>query len=115
MPGCSGPLSNSITAASMTGSTELGPIQPQQDSVPLLDDRLFVDFNRPPSKPLRLSHRFPPSTPMTQRRGSVSHSGVQLTPLWEYVVRTKKFPKDTNVEAVFDEILERLRDPEWES
>lgn len=39
---------------------------------------------------------------------------VQLTPLWEYIIRTRRLPDDLNVAEVFDEFQERLRDPEWQ-
>lgn len=39
---------------------------------------------------------------------------IQLTPLWEYIIRTRKLPDDVNVAEVFDEFLERLHDPEWQ-
>ncbi|XP_058799281.1 uncharacterized protein LOC131668840 isoform X2 [Phymastichus coffea] len=104
MPGCG------VQFASMTGSTELGPIQPQQDQVvgPLLDDILFAD--EPPPPPYQRHPR--------RKMNSLTSTGqgqpIQLTPLWEYVVRTKKFPKDADVTTIFAEIGERLHDPEWE-
>ncbi|GLV39932.1 uncharacterized protein CBL_10828 [Carabus blaptoides fortunei] len=39
---------------------------------------------------------------------------IQLTPLWEHVVRTQSVPKDANLEDIFVALNERLRDPEWE-
>ncbi|EFN68289.1 hypothetical protein EAG_13200 [Camponotus floridanus] len=39
---------------------------------------------------------------------------IQLTPLWEHVVRTRRFPSEVDTQATFVEISERLRDPEWE-
>lgn len=39
---------------------------------------------------------------------------VQLTPLWETIIRTKRLPDNLNVGEVFDEFAERLRDPEWQ-
>ena len=81
MLGCRAPLA---TAASMTGSTELGPIQPQQDSAPLLDDSLFADeATRPGRFPARQEPRSG-----RRRMNNAASQPVQLTPLWEYVVRT---------------------------
>jgi hypothetical protein len=83
MPGCSATL---VAAASMTGSTNPGPIQPQQDSVPLLDDSLFTEegarFARRGQRRASRSNRNNMSSPAVQ-----SIQPVQLTPLWEYVVR----------------------------
>ncbi|KAG7203790.1 hypothetical protein KM043_013810 [Ampulex compressa] len=39
---------------------------------------------------------------------------MQLTPLWEHVVRTRRFPSEVDTQQTFLEISERLRDPEWE-
>nr|XP_046492904.1 uncharacterized protein LOC124224746 [Neodiprion pinetum] len=39
---------------------------------------------------------------------------MQLTPLWQYVVRTRQFPPTIDPEYTFHEISQRLRDPEWE-
>ncbi|KAK2580456.1 hypothetical protein KPH14_006198 [Odynerus spinipes] len=39
---------------------------------------------------------------------------IQLTPLWEHVVRTRRFPSEIDIRSIFVEISERLRDPEWE-
>lgn len=39
---------------------------------------------------------------------------VQLTPLWETIIRTKRLPDNVNVSQIFDEFAERLRDPEWQ-
>lgn len=57
------------------------------------------------------------------RRNSISNSDekqqrsltmVQLTPLWETIIRTKRLPDNLNVGEIFDEFAERLRDPEWQ-
>lgn len=39
---------------------------------------------------------------------------LQLTPLWEHIIRTKSLPANINEAEMFDEFLERLRDPEWQ-
>lgn len=39
---------------------------------------------------------------------------IQLTPLWEHVVRTQSVPKDVNLADIFVALNDRLRDPEWE-
>lgn len=43
-----------------------------------------------------------------------SSTSIQLTPLWEYIIRTKCLPEHVNLNEMFDEIAERLRDPEWQ-
>lgn len=57
------------------------------------------------------------------RRNSISNGDekqqrsltmVQLTPLWETIIRTKRLPDNLNVSEIFDEFAERLRDPEWQ-
>lgn len=56
------------------------------------------------------------------RRNSISNDEkqqrsltmVQLTPLWETIIRTKRLPDNLNVSQIFDEFAERLRDPEWQ-
>lgn len=59
----------------------------------------------------------------SQRRSSISYdekqqrslqSVIQLTPLWETIIRTKRLPDKMNVSSMFDEFSERLRDPEWQ-
>lgn len=39
---------------------------------------------------------------------------LQLTPLWEHIIRTKSLPSNVNEPEMFEEFLERLRDPEWQ-
>lgn len=43
-----------------------------------------------------------------------STTSIQLTPLWEYIIRTKCLPEHINLNEMFDEFAERLRDPEWQ-
>ncbi|XP_020716218.1 uncharacterized protein LOC101450143 [Ceratitis capitata] len=39
---------------------------------------------------------------------------VQLTPLWEHILRTRTLPDNVYPIKIFGEFLERLRDPEWQ-
>lgn len=39
---------------------------------------------------------------------------VQLTPLWEHILRTRTLPDNVCPAKIFGEFLERLRDPEWQ-
>lgn len=39
---------------------------------------------------------------------------IQLTPLWEHVIRTGHLPDGLSVTELFDEFSERLNDPEWQ-
>ncbi|XP_012535111.1 uncharacterized protein LOC105835962 isoform X2 [Monomorium pharaonis] len=114
-------------SSSMTGSTDAGPLQPQDDPAPSLP------VARPPSsyndrgrttvlsegnsssarRGSRNRHHHPPRRRMTSAP-SPSGPAIQLTPLWEHVVRTRRFPSEVDTQATFVEISERLRDPEWE-
>lgn len=62
------------------------------------------------------SHRSPYRS---SRRSSMDEkqrnvSVIQLTPLWEHIIRTKCLPDNINEKDVFEEFSERLRDPEWQ-
>lgn len=41
-------------------------------------------------------------------------SVLQLTPLWEHIIRTKSLPSNINEKEMFSEFVERLYDPEWQ-
>lgn len=41
-------------------------------------------------------------------------SVLQLTPLWEHIIRTKSLPSNINESEMFLEFMERLYDPEWQ-
>lgn len=45
---------------------------------------------------------------------SPSATFIQLTPLWEHIIRTKTLPADMDEREMFIEFGERLRDPEWQ-
>ncbi|OAD61435.1 hypothetical protein WN48_10137, partial [Eufriesea mexicana] len=98
--------------SSMTGSMNSGPLQPQKDSSPLPARSSPYDLYSTPESPLRRSHRQRLSRKMTLT--SSNGQPIQLTPLWEHVVRTRKFPSEIDTRLTFLEISERLRDPEWE-
>ncbi|CAL7945263.1 unnamed protein product [Xylocopa violacea] len=96
----------------MTGSTNSGPLQPQKDSSPLPARSSPFDLYSTPESPARRGHRQRLSRKMTLT--SPNGQPIQLTPLWEHVVRTRKFPIEVDTCLTFLEISERLRDPEWE-
>ncbi|XP_060819750.1 uncharacterized protein LOC132909151 isoform X2 [Bombus pascuorum] len=98
--------------SSMTGSTNSGPLQPQKDSSPLPARSSPFDLYSTPESPTRRAHRQRYSRKMTLT--SPNGQPIQLTPLWEHVVRTRKFPSEVDTHSTFLEISERLRDPEWE-
>ncbi|XP_020295110.1 uncharacterized protein LOC109860437 isoform X2 [Pseudomyrmex gracilis] len=109
----------SCLSSSMTGSTDAGLLQPQEDPKQLSVSCSSSTFNLRPvsedtSSLLRRgrSHRQPPRRRMTS--APPPGQTIQLTPLWEHVVRTRKFPSEVDAQATFVEISERLRDPEWE-
>lgn len=66
----------------------------------------------------------PPSPPqpvkMQKRRSSIEEkptrglSVLQLTPLWEHIIRTNSLPHSLNIPEMFNEFYERLHDPEWQ-
>lgn len=39
---------------------------------------------------------------------------IQLTPLWEHIIRMKRLPENVDEQNMFKEFAERLRDPEWQ-
>lgn len=83
----------------------------QQSNV---DDNLqLMNPNRTPNhnSPYRSMRRCSISTDEKQQR---SLTMVQLTPLWETIIRTKRLPDNLNIGEVFDEFADRLRDPEWQ-
>ncbi|XP_034668027.1 uncharacterized protein LOC117901402 [Drosophila subobscura] len=52
-----------------------------------------------------------------QRRAEAPAMGgatVQLTPLWEHILRTRRLPETISPSAMFAEFHERLQDPEWQ-
>ncbi|XP_032682196.1 uncharacterized protein LOC116849305 isoform X2 [Odontomachus brunneus] len=101
-------------SSSMTGSTDAGPLQPQEDPVPLPVQP--STFERPVSEDSSLTRRDRRRHQPRRKMTSAPPSGqtIQLTPLWEHVVRTRRFPSEVDTQATFVEISERLRDPEWE-
>lgn len=60
----------------------------------------------------RLLHRSASSDEKSAARNSAS--SIQLTPLWEFIIRTKCLPEHINLNEMFNEFAERLRDPEWQ-
>lgn len=73
--------------SSMTGSTDAGPLQPQEDPVPLPVQPLT--FERPVSEDSSLARRGHRRNQLRRKMTSTPPSGqtIQLTPLWEHVVR----------------------------
>lgn len=53
----------------------------------------------------------PARFPGDEKRNS---SVLQLTPLWEHIIRTKSLPENVNENEMFKEIAERLKGPEWQ-
>lgn len=49
-----------------------------------------------------------------QRRHEQTVTAVQLTPLWEHVLRTRRLPETICPATMFAEFHERLQDPEWQ-
>lgn len=85
----------------------------QNDTQQLTTDLHLSNPIRTPShtSPYRSVRRTSISNDEKQQR---SLTMVQLTPLWETIIRTKRLPDNVNIGKVFDEFAERLRDPEWQ-
>lgn len=101
-------------SSSMTGSTDAGPLQPQEDPVPPPSTYDLRPLSEGDGSSARRGSRH--RHQLRRRMTSAPPSGqtIQLTPLWEHVVRTRRFPSEIDTQATFIEISERLRDPEWE-
>nr|XP_012140693.1 PREDICTED: uncharacterized protein LOC100881202 isoform X1 [Megachile rotundata]XP_012140694.1 PREDICTED: uncharacterized protein LOC100881202 isoform X1 [Megachile rotundata] len=98
-------------SSSMTGSTNSGPLQPPKDSSALSARSSPFDFYSTSKSPV---HNHRQRLPRKMTLASPNGQPIQLTPLWEHVVRTRKFPSEVDTRLTFLEISERLRDPEWE-
>ncbi|XP_043278628.1 uncharacterized protein [Venturia canescens] len=108
----------------MTGSTRAGPLKPPVIPSPLNNKNLEVKLSSSgcrrslDNEPTILSEAsHPGQTRMLHKMTPVrphSSQPIQLTPLWEHVVRTRRFPPEVDTRETFDEITERLRDPEWQ-
>lgn len=71
--------------------------------------------NTPPS-----TMTSPITSPLSPTKANPSSSSsrllsvLQLTPLWEYIIRTHRLPDHLSTGELFAEFVERLRDPEWQ-
>ncbi|XP_075152923.1 uncharacterized protein LOC142226681 [Haematobia irritans] len=54
------------------------------------------------------------ATSSTANASTTNSASIQLTPLWEHILRTRKLPESTCPRLMFAEFLERLKDPEWQ-
>ncbi|KAL0266502.1 UNVERIFIED_CONTAM: hypothetical protein PYX00_009019 [Menopon gallinae] len=54
-----------------------------------------------------------PKTPVRTPQTGTSNKALQLTPIWEAVVKNHRIPSDVNENSVFQEISSRLGDLEW--
>lgn len=70
----------------------------------------FSGRQSPPSPPMKMQKRRA-SIEEKQSRGL---SVLQLTPLWEHIIRTNSMPRSIILSDVFEEFYERLHDPEWQ-
>ncbi|XP_032583628.1 uncharacterized protein LOC6617208 [Drosophila sechellia] len=55
-----------------------------------------------------------PAIMKIQRRAEATIGAVQLTPLWEHILRTRRLPETIFPSAMYAEFHERLQDPEWQ-
>lgn len=63
-----------------------------------------------PTSPYRSMRR----TSIDEKHQNRNLAVIQLTPLWEHIIRNKCLPQDINEKEMFSEFFERLRDPEWQ-
>ncbi|KAM7351791.1 uncharacterized protein ACRADG_004524 [Cochliomyia hominivorax] len=78
--------------------------------------RIFHN-NTAPSGTLNMHNSAGLTNTTTSRVNTTSGTGIttlQLTPLWEHILRTRKLPETTCPRIMFAEFLERLKDPEWQ-
>lgn len=54
-----------------------------------------------------------PKTPIRTPQPGSSNKTIQLTPIWQEVVKNQRLPPDVNENLIFKEISSRLEDPEW--
>jgi hypothetical protein len=53
----------------------------------------------------------PVSTPEKFRSG---HCHLELTPVWQYIIKKNRFPENVDRQEVFSELVVRLQHPEWQ-
>lgn len=82
----------------------------QDYSQEMFDENSSTDHQSPPSPPMKMQKRRA-SIEEKQSRGL---SVLQLTPLWEHIIRTNSMPRSVILADVFEEFYERLHDPEWQ-
>lgn len=72
--------------------------------------------HKPPAGSQQQRNQQPPSSTTSSSDDNNKRvlSVLQLTPLWEHIIRNKALPATINESDMFEEFLERLRDPEWQ-
>lgn len=75
--------------------------------------RVFSNKSDNPQKPS--SNRFGETRNIqSEEKPQRGISVLQLTPLWEHIIRTKTLPEGLNISEMFEEFDERLHDPEYQ-
>ncbi|CRL02761.1 CLUMA_CG016008, isoform A [Clunio marinus] len=80
------------------------------------------NYNKEMFEETSSDHQSTPSPPLKaqKRRASIEEKQsrglavLQLTPLWEHIIRTNSMPRSVIISDVFEEFYERLHDPEWQ-
>ncbi|KAK0181280.1 hypothetical protein PV327_003573 [Microctonus hyperodae] len=104
-------MSECIELQQMTGSTRARPLKPREEEL-LSNEPIKCTKEEEEEEEEKVKyHQRQRMTPVPQQ---VEQPMIQLTPLWEHVVRTQQFPPDVDTSSTFIEIISRLRDPEWE-
>lgn len=84
-----------------------------QDSQDSDDKSRFVDHKYPGSAKFH-ARRLSSGGLDDQRNHGRVLNVIQLTPLWEHIIRTGHLPTNISVTELFGEFNERLSDPEWQ-
>ncbi|XP_050532145.1 uncharacterized protein LOC126900467 isoform X2 [Daktulosphaira vitifoliae] len=58
--------------------------------------------------------RLTPEPVATPERFRSGHCHLELTPVWQYIVKKNRFPANVNRQEVFSELVIRLQHPEWQ-
>lgn len=85
---------------------------PDSTTEAMSDDSSTVSSRRKPKHP-PVNHATTDAQPPSSS-SSRPHSVLQLTPLWEHIIRTRSLPAHLSSADLFGEFADRLRDPEWQ-
>lgn len=58
--------------------------------------------------------RFAPDPVSTPEKFQSGHCHLELTPVWQYIIKKNRFPTNVDRQEVFSELAVRLQHPEWQ-